>query len=66
MDVVIVDDDSPTAPVEIVDSFHNQINVRLVVQTRAGPAAARNTGAANATGEFLAFTDDDCAPDQIG
>ena len=30
--------------------------------TRKGPAAARNTGARSATGEYLAFTDDDCCP----
>lgn len=37
--------------------------VRLVQQTpQRGPAAARNAGAACAAGEFLAFTDDDCAP----
>lgn len=35
----------------------------LLTQTHAGPATARNTGAARARGEFLAFTDDDCRPD---
>lgn len=30
----------------------------------AGPGAARNTGAAAADGELLAFTDDDCLPDR--
>ena len=31
-------------------------------QDNAGPAAARNFGASHATGEYLAFTDDDCLP----
>ena len=30
---------------------------------RAGPAGARNLGAEHATGDILAFTDDDCVPD---
>src|SRR3569833_1763496 len=36
--------------------------LEIVSQLNAGPAAARNTGAARAEGTFLAFTDDDCAP----
>lgn len=34
----------------------------LISQPHAGPATARNTGAEHARGDFLAFTDDDCAP----
>jgi GT2 family glycosyltransferase len=34
----------------------------LVKQAHAGPATARNSGAEQAKGEILAFTDDDCEP----
>ena len=61
--MVIVDDGSRTPPTEIVDPIQEQIHIKLVVQPHGGPAAARNAGAASATGEYLAFTDDDCAPD---
>src|SRR5882757_6818328 len=41
--------------------------LRLISQSNAGPAHARNTGAAAATGKFFIFLDDDCetAPDWL-
>jgi len=42
--------------------FHEFFDVLLLTQAHAGPATARNTGAAQAKGEVLAFTDDDCEP----
>jgi len=60
---VIVADDGSDAPLEtVIAPFRNQLEVTLLRQPHAGPAAARNTGAARAKGRFLAFTDDDCAP----
>ncbi len=53
---VIVVDDGSEPPVEVPDG------VTLLRQPNAGPAAARNAGARAARGEWLAFTDDDCAP----
>jgi GT2 family glycosyltransferase len=61
-EVIIVDDGSESPPEAVVASFCDRLDVTLLTQTHAGPAAARNTGAARAKGEFLAFTDDDCAP----
>ena len=38
--------------------------VRLLRLAPVGLSAARNAGAAAASGEILAFTDDDCEPDR--
>jgi GT2 family glycosyltransferase len=61
-EVIVVDDGSETPPEAVVASFCGQLDVTLLTQAHAGPAVARNTGAARAKGKFLAFTDDDCAP----
>lgn len=60
-EVVVVDDGSPT-PLDDVVAPHAGL-VRLHRQANAGPASARNAGAALARGERLAFTDDDCLPE---
>lgn len=59
---VIVVDDGGEQPVELQER-HGPLNLRVVRQRNAGPAKARNTGAALAAGRYLAFLDDDCLPD---
>jgi len=61
-EVIIVNDGGPTVPEMVVRPVRDRLNVKIIEQTHAGPATARNTGAAQAKGEFLVFTDDDCAP----
>lgn len=61
-EVIVVDDGSERTPADLVGSFRDRLDVKLIVQPHAGPASARNAGAARARGEFLAFTDDDCLP----
>lgn len=61
-EVIVVDDGSPTSLETIVAPFGEQMHLTLFKQSNAGPAAARNTGAQHAQGEYLVFTDDDCAP----
>ncbi len=60
-EVIVVDDGSDRPPNEVIGSFGQQLQLTLLTQDNAGPAAARNTGVALARGQFLAFTDDDCA-----
>ena len=55
-DEVIVAADRPTAE---VDAVLAQAGVR-VVRTAGGPAVARNAGWRAASGELIAFVDDDC------
>jgi len=60
--VIVVDDGSRNPPATTVAALRDRLDVTLISQPNTGPAAARNAGAARAWGEFLAFTDDDCAP----
>jgi GT2 family glycosyltransferase len=61
-EVIVVDDGSKTHLDSIVVTLQDRIQIKLLRQENAGPAAARNRGATEAQGEFLAFTDDDCQP----
>jgi cellulose synthase/poly-beta-1,6-N-acetylglucosamine synthase-like glycosyltransferase len=57
-EVIVVDDDSSDETTEIVGGYE----VRLIVKSHQGPAAARNEGVAQARGEIVLFTDADCVP----
>jgi GT2 family glycosyltransferase len=59
-EVIVVDDGSAVPPEEALPA-HGVF--QFLRQAQAGPAAARNRGAAAAGGEYLAFTDDDCLPE---
>ena len=61
---VIVVDDGGGAPLQaVLGPFEARLNISLITQANGGPGPARNTGAAHARGRYLAFTDDDCAPE---
>jgi glycosyltransferase involved in cell wall biosynthesis len=62
-EVIVVDDGSEAPPEHVVKSFSERLSLTLLAQPNSGPASARNTGAWEAKGEFLAFVDDDCAPE---
>ena len=59
-EVIIVDDGGDHDLEAVVAPFRLTLDVRCLRQSNAGPAAARNAGAAAARGEFIAFIDDDC------
>jgi glycosyltransferase involved in cell wall biosynthesis len=63
-EVILVDNDSTDRSRQVVDAFCREpssgIEVRIFSEARPGASAARNRGAAEARGAFLAFTDADC------
>lgn len=60
-EVILVDDGSTDGTPDIAAQFPG---VRYLRQNNGGLSAARNTGIRAATGEIVAFTDDDCRADQ--
>lgn len=62
-EVIIVDDGGGTPLMPLLSQFADRLVLKVVWQPNAGPAAARNFGAGHASGNFLAFTDDDCQPE---
>jgi GT2 family glycosyltransferase len=66
LEIVVVNDGGAPPPPELTSRASragDACELRIIDQRNAGPAAARNTGAAAARGEYVAFTDDDCLPE---
>ena len=61
-EALIVDDGSAEPVERAVRSWTCRLPLRVLRQDNAGPASARNRGAAHARGDWLVFLDDDCAP----
>lgn len=59
-EVICVDDGSTDETPRKIKGFESVI---YIYQKNNGPAYARNTGAAKARGDVLAFTDSDCIPE---
>jgi GT2 family glycosyltransferase len=60
-EVILVDDGSTDSTPEVAGKFPS---VRYLRQENRGLSAARNAGIAAATGQIVAFTDDDCRADE--
>jgi glycosyltransferase involved in cell wall biosynthesis len=61
-EIVAIDNDSSDDTRSVVQEFAKSsgLNVRYYLEARRGKSFALNTGISEATGEILAFTDDDC------
>jgi O-antigen biosynthesis protein len=59
IEVIVIDDGSTDATAMIVDEY----DVQLIRTENRGLSSARNTGLAAATGEIVAYIDDDARPD---
>ncbi len=59
-EIIVVDDGSTDNTAALLDGLDG---IRVFHLEPCGLSAARNFGASQATGEILAYTDDDCSPD---
>jgi glycosyltransferase involved in cell wall biosynthesis len=62
-EVIVVNDASRLPLPASIAAFRDRLNLTILNREQsAGPGVARNCGAAQAKGAYLAFTDDDCQP----
>ncbi|HCE85989.1 MAG TPA: glycosyl transferase, partial [Bacteroidetes bacterium] len=64
-EIIVVNDGSTVSydkVIENVQSITSSIPIAFYEQENSGPAKARNYGVEMAEGDYIAFTDDDCAP----
>lgn len=59
LEIIVVDDGSQDETLKILSRY---AGISVVSQSNAGPAAARNRGVKEATGDIVLFTDADCVP----
>lgn len=62
VEVIVVSDGSTDGTHKYLHDLATPLNLTTVIQANSGPAVARNTGIARATGEIIVFLDDDVVP----
>jgi cellulose synthase/poly-beta-1,6-N-acetylglucosamine synthase-like glycosyltransferase len=62
-EVLVVDDGSDPPADTVIARHAARLPLRCLRRAGLGPASARNAGLQQALGEYVVFTDDDCAPD---
>jgi glycosyltransferase involved in cell wall biosynthesis len=63
-EVIVVDNGSADDTRQVIEQFNGRLPVRYFYEPIPGAGQARNLGIRHATSEILAFTDDDCIPDE--
>lgn len=65
-EILIVDNNSKDNTKEIVESYFQRFNNRLhyLFEKRQGSSYAKNKGIGESVGDIIAFTDDDCLPEE--
>ncbi|NQW15883.1 MAG: glycosyltransferase family 2 protein [Chloroflexi bacterium] len=59
LEIIVIDDASESSPQNVISELDDRRISLLQLETNSGASAARNAGIARATGEYLAFLDDD-------
>lgn len=59
IEIIVVNDGSTDASLNVVTQFNNRRGIKIINQPNKGAAAARNTGLAHATGDYIQFLDAD-------
>ncbi len=60
--MILIDDGGQINVEAVVAPYRHLLNIAVLREQNRGPAAARNYGATQAIGDYIAFTDDDCEP----
>lgn len=62
-EVVVIDDGGAPSAEETLSPFSADPRLKITRQANGGPAKARNEGIRRSLGTYVAFIDDDCAPE---